>query len=76
MFSSKGGKNIVDDPAAALSQLNESLPTIFRMREDFHKTEVLQSGTRSACTGPNETEAVQQRLHRYAIRVRPNVEQE
>ena len=76
MFSSKGGKNIVDDPMAALRQLNECLSAIFRMRDDLHKTEVFQSGTRAACTGLDQTETVPEYLHRHTIRVRPNVEQE
>jgi len=61
---------------AALRQLNECLSAIFSMRDDLHKTEVLQSGTRAARTGLHQTETVPEFPHRYTIRVRPNVEQE
>jgi hypothetical protein len=75
-FSSKGGKNIVDDPLPAWRQPNECLSAILGTLRDVHKPRALKCRTRAACTGLHQTETVPQLLQRYAIRARPDVEQE
>ncbi len=56
--TSKGGKNIVDDPLAACRQLNECLSTIFRMLRDVQEAGARQCSTRAARTGVHETKVV------------------
>ena len=57
-LSSKGSKNIVDDPLAACRQLNERLSTIFRMLRDMYEAGARQSSARAARTGMHEIKAV------------------